>query len=184
MTVEVTKESLIEIRNLIFSWLAFEQASIKQIQSLLGKLNFVGSCVRPSRNFISRLLSWLRSLDKSDRFLKHIIPDLVKKDLIWWSRFLPIYNGFSMMLYDVFTRQLFARLWWFLERGLLSVSFQGRFWRKTFIQQLWRFIYSCLLEIVGKNFRGQWILVFCDNMAACQIINIGRSRCEILQAFL
>ena len=83
MTIEVTKERLIEIRNLIFSWLALEQASIQQIQSLLGKLNFVGSCVRPSRIFISRIFTWLRSLDKSDRFLKHIIPDFVKKDLIW-----------------------------------------------------------------------------------------------------
>ena len=119
MTNEVTKERFKEIRNLIFSWLVFEQASIKQIQSLLGELNFVGSCERPSRIFISRLLTWLRSLqvDKSDRFLKNIIPDFAKKDLIWWSRFLPIYNCVSKMLYeewsspDAFFRQLFARLW-------------------------------------------------------------------------
>ena len=40
------------------------------------------------------------------------------------------------------------------------------------------------LRLWGKFFKGQRILVFCDNMAACQVINTGRSRCEILQAFL
>ena len=56
MTVEVTKERLAEIRKLTEEWLNKDLATIKQIQSLLGKLNFVGACVKPSRIFISRML--------------------------------------------------------------------------------------------------------------------------------
>ena len=62
MTIEVTPECLDEIRKLIEQWLGKEYATLEEIQSLLGKLNFVPSCVKPSRIFISRLLSWLRSL--------------------------------------------------------------------------------------------------------------------------
>lgn len=65
MTVEVTEERLLEIRALIETWLGYEVASVKQIQSLLGKLNFVAACVKPSRIFISRLLQWLRSINKT-----------------------------------------------------------------------------------------------------------------------
>ena len=59
MTLEVTPERLVEIRSLLTVWLNKETASIKEIQSLLGKLNFIAACVRPGRIFISRMLKWL-----------------------------------------------------------------------------------------------------------------------------
>ena len=46
MTIEITPERLIELRALITSWLNKKKASLKEIQSLLGKLNFVAACVR------------------------------------------------------------------------------------------------------------------------------------------
>ena len=96
MPVEVTKERLAEIRKLTEEWLNKDLATIKQIQSLFGKLNFVGACVKPSRIFISRMLNGLRSIYHSPVF-QHAIQELVRKDLLWWNRFLPLYNGVSMM---------------------------------------------------------------------------------------
>ena len=52
MTVEVTPQRLVEIRSLVEQWLEKESATLKEVQSLLGKLNFVGACVRPSRIFV------------------------------------------------------------------------------------------------------------------------------------
>ena len=54
MTLEVTPERLAEIRALIFQWIDMSSASLTQIQSSLGKMNFIASCVRPSRIFISK----------------------------------------------------------------------------------------------------------------------------------
>ena len=88
MTVEVTPERLKEIKELLMCWLNKENASIKEIQSLLGKLNFVAACVRPGRIFISRMLKWLKVLYREDSNCEHPIPHYVKKDLQWWSRFL------------------------------------------------------------------------------------------------
>ena len=56
MTIEVTPDRLIELKLLLRQWLFKEQASIKEIQSLLGKLNFIAACVKPGRIFISRML--------------------------------------------------------------------------------------------------------------------------------
>ena len=65
---------------------------------MLGKLHFVSSCVRPGIMFVSRLLIWLRSLPDDKEYYN--IPLFVKKDLIWWSKFLNIFNGVSMMSID------------------------------------------------------------------------------------
>ena len=56
MTIKITAERLKEIISLLTSWLNKEKASLKEIQSLLGKLNFIAACVRPGRVFISRML--------------------------------------------------------------------------------------------------------------------------------
>ena len=60
MTMEVTPERLLEIRSMIKTWLIKHEASLKEIQQLLGKLNFIESCVRSSRVFVYRILNWLR----------------------------------------------------------------------------------------------------------------------------
>ena len=62
MTIEVTPERLQEIKFLLNTWLNRETAFLKEVQSLLGKLNFIAACVRPGRIFISRMLKLLRAL--------------------------------------------------------------------------------------------------------------------------
>ena len=73
----VLRERLEEIKCLIEAWLNFEAATVKQLQSLIGKLNFVAHCVKPSRIFISRLLNWLRDIQNSET--QELIQ--IKKDL-------------------------------------------------------------------------------------------------------
>ena len=95
LTLEVTPDRVIEILELVESWLKRVTATVREIQSLLGKLQFISSCVRPGRIFVSRLLTWLRTIHSSTQREK--IPTFVKKDIVWWSKFLPTYNGISMM---------------------------------------------------------------------------------------
>lgn len=52
MTIEITRERLQEIITVLTIWLNKSKASLKDIQSLLGKLNFVAACVPPGRIFI------------------------------------------------------------------------------------------------------------------------------------
>ena len=100
MTIKVTEERLNEIKLLLRTWLDREKASLRDIQSLIGKLNFVAACVKSGRIFISRLIKWLKVLYKEKPGTLHIIPEFAKKDILWWYRFLPHYNGISMMIYE------------------------------------------------------------------------------------
>lgn len=56
--MQVPKEKLSQIKNLLIEWLGRETATLKDIQHLLCKLNFVGACVRSSRIFINRILNY------------------------------------------------------------------------------------------------------------------------------
>lgn len=192
MTMEITPERLIEIRNLVRSWLNKDTASLRELQSLLGKLNFVAACVKPSRIFISRLLIWLRSIYNSSEVWHHI-PDIVKKDLIWWDKFLPIYNGISMMEYESWSKPDSI----FSSDSCLTGC--GGFWNGCYFHTIFpenilkQSLHISVLEVLsiviclklwGKHFKGQRIIVFCDNLNVCQLINQGNSRSEMLQTSL
>lgn len=80
MTIEVTQERLFEIRSLLKTWLDKDTACLKNIQSVLGKLNFIAACVRPGRIFIARMIKWLKVLNKNNSPREQVsIPKYVKK---------------------------------------------------------------------------------------------------------
>ena len=59
----------------------------------------MAASVRPGRIFVSRMIQWLKVLYNEDKRL-HLIPNVVKNDILWWNTFLPRYNGIYMMLYE------------------------------------------------------------------------------------
>ena len=74
---------------------------MKEIQSLLGKLNNIAACVRPGRILFSRMLQWLKVLNKEAHPRQQVsIPQYVQKDVLWWHKFLPLYKGVSLMFYE------------------------------------------------------------------------------------
>jgi hypothetical protein len=95
MTVEVTPEHLAELQLEFWHWQSRSSASLKQVQSLLGKLNFVAKCVRPGRLFMARMLDWLRSFKNNH---SRPIPDSFRKDLAWWQQFMTTFNGTRILL--------------------------------------------------------------------------------------
>ena len=57
LTLSVTPERVKEILELVNIWLLKSTATLKELQSLIGKLSFIASCVHSSRIFIARLLN-------------------------------------------------------------------------------------------------------------------------------
>ena len=82
MTLQVTEERLVELDQLLADWINYDLVCKKQMQSLIGKLNFVATCVRSSRIFFSRLLNFLRQMPGGGQ----VQLDLeTKKDIKWWK---------------------------------------------------------------------------------------------------
>ena len=90
MTIEVSEERREELLQLLHKCMWIERFKKKHLQSLIGKLSFVTNCVRARRIFISRLLDELRGLDEKSWYQ---VNEEIKKDVIWWIKFLPTSKG-------------------------------------------------------------------------------------------
>ncbi|CAG2216422.1 unnamed protein product [Mytilus edulis] len=185
MTMEVTPDRLVEIFDLVSFWLNKDTASLKEVQSLIGKLNFIASCVRPGRIFISRILNFLREFKNEDCILEVSVE--LKHDLLWWSEFLEIYNGVSLLNLQEWTQpdEYMASDACLVGCGGVS---NGQFFHCVFpdfiVQQNLHINALELLSVIvclklwGQ--RGRKICIQCDNMVSVQVINQGKSRSRFL----
>ena len=95
LTLTVTKERMVETLAMLEEWKDKVSTTRKEVEQLIGKLNYLAACIRPGRVFISRLLNFLRGLEGGNR--RHGVPLDFKKDIRWWLRYLSEYNGVSMI---------------------------------------------------------------------------------------
>ena len=93
--MEITTERLAEIKHLLQMWRHRKKCKVRDIQSLIGKLQFVAKCVPPGRIFISRLLEMLRGYKKQSHYVT--LNTEFRKDIHWWETFIDRYNGVSVI---------------------------------------------------------------------------------------
>ena len=97
MEMRVPAGKLQEIKSEIRLWLKRTTISKKELQSLLGKLFWVGRVVKHSRVFLGRMLEQLRSLSGLPDSKKVTLLEATRKDILWWASFLEHYNGVELM---------------------------------------------------------------------------------------
>ena len=183
MTVSVTPDCLSELRSRCTSLLSVTHLSRHDLQSLLGVMSFVTSCVRPARVFMSSLLYTLRTY----RLSKYCpLSSVNHSDLHWWRHFLPSYNGVSLIKTSP----------WLDNRLFLSTDacrtgaggyFTGQYFHTPFpapilsqfghdINILELLTIMVALKLWGELLRGQHLILQCDNANSVLAINSGRSR--------
>ena len=94
MTMEMPREKIEDTIKELSTWLFKTKATRKELESLVGRLQFMGKCIKPGRVFISRLVNWMKGLPRQGL---HTIPLEARKDMAWWARYLQEYNGISII---------------------------------------------------------------------------------------
>ena len=191
MTMSVTHERVQELLDRCSDMLNSAWVSFSELQSLLGVMSFVTSCVKPARIFMSSLLATLR-LHRSRKRI-HLSRENVS-DLRWWCRFLPYYNGVSIIKTSP----------WISDPNILSTDaclsgaggyFQGEFFHTPFpgsiltqfghdINILELLTVMVALKLWGPRLTGQRFVLHCDNSNAVVALNSGRSRSLPMQSCL
>ena len=191
MKLEITQERLLEIQTLVATWLTKKTSSLRELQSLLGKLSFVSACVRPGGVFVQRLLVFLRSI-YSNTSGEFPVPYYIRDDLKWWNTYLPCFNRVSMMSLKLCQPDdEFATDSCLTCCGAVSGREYFHAVFPPFIQDLQLHINALeLLTIVislriwGHKFKGKRLVVHCDNLSSCLVLNKGSTRCSFMQACL
>ena len=91
--IRVPTRKVVALRETIQEWLGRKKVRLKEIQSLVGSLNFVCRAVAPGRAFTRRLIALSRGLKKPHH--KARLSSGAKLDLLMWLEFLQHFNGVS-----------------------------------------------------------------------------------------
>ena len=99
MTIGVTPQRKTDMLRELESWKHRGQCTRRQLESLIGKLQFMSNCIRLGRLFVSRLLNYMKTMDRNKNYK---ITEEIRKDIKWWYTFLPQFEGTSILwLLDV-----------------------------------------------------------------------------------
>ena len=185
MTIEVTPERVKQMLAELNSWNTRIHATRKEVESLIGKLQFASKCVKPGRTFIARLIEWLKTVDRKR---KYSIPKEARKDIAWWGKFLENYNGISLLWLtniptpdtilasDACTKGFGAICSKQYIKGTFPEQWHGNNIAHLEMLAVLAEVRTWKEQITGKYF---WILV--DNEAVATILNTGASRDTFLQ---
>ncbi len=90
-----------KIKLLLNTFLERQKVTLKEMQSLIGTLNFACRVVSPGRPFLRRLIHLTRGLQKPHHHLR--LTRAAKADLSGWKVFIDSFNGtymFSSMIWE------------------------------------------------------------------------------------
>lgn len=181
MEIRVPQDKLDDIFSILDRWASKKSATKRQLQSLIGKLQFLAKCVAAGRVFISRLLVTLRSLKLPHHRFK--VRGEFTKDLAWWNRFLLQFNN----------RSIISDKLWSAPDGQFSSDscltgggaecgdeFMHFVYpphlRDKHISQLELLVVVIAVKRWGQGWKGKRIRIWCDSEVACSVINTGRTR--------
>ena len=189
MTIEIPPEKLQEVKMEISIWMDKTYARQKELESIIGKLQFVARCVRQGQIFVARLLNWLKGLEKHGLIE---IPQEVKRDLTWWNRYLQEYNGISILWLHTSPEDE-----WIITTDASLTGYGGvsgcQYFRGTFpehircnnnITQLEMYAVLAAVRVWADKFRGRYFWVEVDNQAVMAVLNSGAAHNETLQILL
>ena len=182
-TVSIPSEKLRQINDMVKEWITKKTCTKRQLQSLLGSLLYIHKCVKPARAFLNRMLALLRSGHATQKM--DLTSDF-RRDLRWFGKFLPFYNGVS--LYD--HRPVDFKL----ELDACLTGLGGRW--SNFVYHLpisrgfmnWSIVHLEMVNILlaVRLFQAQWsgrrVLIRCDNEAVVSVLRSGRARDPYLGA--
>ena len=185
MTMEISEQKLVEIKQELDTWLLRTSAKRREVESLIGNLQFVAKCVRPHRIFLSRLIRWISGMERK---LNYSIPLEARKDIAWWARCIQEFNGVSLVWLHKEPDTDAIIQTDACPRGYVGICgnqyFRGRFPPKlqgTNIAVLEMWVVMVALKIWASKLQGKYFWIHIDNETVASVLNTGASKNPQLQ---
>lgn len=188
MEVRIPQEKLAEIKLAVETVLSHrKKVSLRELQSLIGRLNFACKAVAPGRAFCRRLINATIGVKKPHHRIR--VSAAMRQDLLVWQNFLADFNGVSIIFeenwFDNEQLELFTDASCSIGFG---AYFQGHWaygvWpedgsihaRDITFKELFPIVLA--LHLWGDTLRNSRVIFRCDNEAVVTIINKQSSRSQ------
>lgn len=188
--IAISPDRLSEILSLLEVWRFKSHATKNEMQSLIGKLQFIAKCVRPGRIFILRLLNWMKSMTD---FEYRRLDDHARMDIKWWYELLPQFSGESVLWHlqvehidsEISSDSCLDACGAHTEQFYFHAQFPASVMDETsHISQREILTIAVSLKMFGHLIYGKKIIFWCDNQASVECINNGRAHDTYMQKVL
>ena len=162
-------------------------ATLRELQSITGLLNFACSVVQPGRAFLRRLIQLTMGKTRPSHFIN--LTKGSKDDLRMWLSFLAQFNGKSVFLSEVWLSSVKLKLYTDAAQSLGYGAifrrswFYGEWpteWKKYSISVLELYPIVLAVETWANTMANQCVLLYTDNEAIVSVINKQTARDPIL----
>ena len=119
-------DKITKSKALLSKFLQRKKATLKEVQSLIGLLNFACSVVVPGRAFLRRLIDLTKDIRCASHFIR--LSRSVKADVRIWKSFLDDFNGRSFFLGDFWSNSVNLNLYTDSAASLGFGAIFGQFW--------------------------------------------------------
>ena len=191
MEVRLPEEKLDKCLSQLSYFCSRKSVTLKELQALIGLLNFACCVVVPGRAFLRRLIDLTRGVRKPTHHVR--LTKESKYDLQVWLNFLRSYNGKSFFLGSRWYTSKTLKLFTDAAGSLGYAAIFGKQWFfgewpavwKTFNITILEFFPIVLAsEIWGPLMRNKCIVFFSDNQAVVEIINKQTSKDRSIMVLL
>jgi len=185
MELRLPDDKLIALKHELAVFMQRKRASKKQLQSLVGKLNYASSVIVGGRAFIRRLIDAMCSLKHDAHKIRLRAEHLA--DIHWWAVFMDTFNGKTCIVREypvaaVYTDAClegggghWGQNWFYVnwaldwpkasplhinEKEVLSVALAAHYW--------------------GKFWKDKKVYIFSDNMTTVSCINKGTAKNKVV----
>jgi hypothetical protein len=194
MEVRIPENKIRDILATIEIWLRREKVTLRETQSLLGKLNFACRAIVPGRAFSRRLIDATCGVVKPHHRIR--LTAALKEDLKIWSKFLGGFNGRCIMLENQWCDSEALNLYTDAAGAVgFGAYFQGQWvcgtWPDHWMLQgtpdiTFKELFPIVLalQLWAKQMENTKVVLFCDNQAVVHIINKQSTRAPHSMALL
>lgn len=181
-------DKVVRLRQLLTELLAKQKCTLKQLQAVLGHLNFACKVVSPGRAFCTRLARAMSGASAPHHYIR--ITRGMRDDIQVWLAFLGHFNGVSLWQSPLqLSKALQVRSdaagslgfgvlfgdWWCAQRWPDHWAQSGILRDLTFLEF---FPIMAAVYIWKDQFSNKKVLFWCDNQAVVRVINRQTSRSE------
>ena len=181
MTMSLSQEKLVEIADTLRTWQEKPRATLKEVQSIFGLLQFVTSVAPPARLFSNRILETMREM-RPDR--STTLSWGFRRDIKFFQDLIPDFKGVKVMDKSDIPTQHSLELDACLTGcgAICGEEFYGRTFPEQVVAQQHPIAHLELLNIVvavkvwAEDWSGHRVRLECDNMNSVLTLQNGRAR--------
>ena len=182
MVARLPVEKLSEYSNDIEGLLNSSYCTLRDMKSMLGKLQFATSVVSSGRPFLRRMYDL--TINVKNLNCKIRLSVTIKEDLCIWKEFLRSYNGITIISPKTFVNSNELHLFSDSSKSGFGAVFGSRYlygsyppaWKNLDVQVLELYPIFILVNVFAKKFSNLRIDFHCDNSSVVSAINKQTSK--------